>query len=86
MVAVQEPSSAAEPPSELTPEEAAAAQREAQVKVYMDAFNSDPANRDRALAEVHIMLGGLHQVFSQMYEQFSKGGGGLGAILKMMKG
>lgn len=86
---------------EQTPEEQARAaiqeRRERRIQMYLDAVRRqpDPAHapgvlsgqdaRDRILVEVYVMLEEMHGGFATMFETFRSNGGGLGAILKMLK-
>ena len=71
---------------EVTPEAAAQAQRTERIERLTAMIQSDPALNARALAEVHVMLNELHDIFGNMYRQFQTNGGGLGGVMKMLRG
>lgn len=75
---------AVEDPAVVDQVEAAAAARRDRIELLIAAFQRDPANRDRALAETHVMLSDIEHLFSQAMASLQ--GGGLSGLLGMFGG
>lgn len=71
----------APPPVQPTPEVG----REDRIRAALEAIQADPVNRDRALAEVHVMLTELHALLGQAFAMFENGGGGLGLLKSLLR-
>ena len=85
-------------PPELSPDQAALLEaRRRRIQAMVDAYKmpegadaegrlSGQDARDRTLAEMYVMLEDLYNGFTMVFQQFQQSGGGIGGLLKMLKG